>query len=429
MNSKTHDTYVAILRRELISALGCTEPIAIAYAAAKARQALGEEPESLKVFASGNVIKNVKGVTVPNSGGMMGIAAAAALGALGGDPDRKLEVLETITPAHIATAQEKIAAGYCTCQLVAGIPNLYIRVHAYAGADSARVEIVNSHTNITKIIRNDRVIFQEKASASASSETHDKSLLNVKAILAFAQTVNLADVEEVIERQIACNSAIAEEGLKNPYGAQVGRTLIEAYGAEDVAVRARAHAAAGSDARMGGCNMPVVINSGSGNQGITVSVPVIEYAKALGSPREALVRALVLSNLISLLQKRYIGSLSAYCGAVSAGAAAACGVVFLQGGGYDEIARTITNALANVAGIVCDGAKASCAAKISSAVEAGLLGVAMAQKNRTFAPGQGLVKIDVESTIASFGRMGREGMKETDLEIFKIMLEPEGSKG
>lgn len=425
MDSKTYDAYAAILRRELVPALGCTEPIAIAYAAAKAREVLGKEPEALRVFASGNVIKNVKGVTVPNSDGMMGIEAAATLGAVGGDAARMLEVLEPVTPDHIREAGEKVAAGYCGCELVRDLSNLYIRVLATAGVDSAEVEIMDSHTHITQITHNGETVFTQPRATAAPDPVADKRLLNVRKILEFARTVELSDVEDVIQRQIDCNSAIAREGIKNPYGAEVGRTLLKAYGQDDIRVRARAMAAAGSDARMSGCSMPVVINSGSGNQGMAVSLPVIEYAKHLEVSREQLIRALVLANLISLLQKRYIGSLSAYCGAVSAGTGAACGVVFLYGGDYDEIARTITNTLGNVAGIVCDGAKASCAAKIASAVEAGLLGATMAREGHAFAPGQGLVKEDLEATIASFGRMGCEGMRETDIEIFKIMLEDE----
>lgn len=422
MDKKVYDTYCTILKEELLPALGCTEPIAIAYAAAKAREVLGKIPEKISVDSSGNIIKNVKGVTVPNSGGMFGIEAAAALGTVGGDADSELEVLQSVTPDDVAKAKQFIEEGRCSCGLVKGIENLYILVRAEANGDSALVEIKNKHTNITRIEKNGEVIFSQEGEKNTEKKA-DKSLLDVKDIITFADECDIKDVAEVIERQIEMNSAIAEEGLKGEYGASVGRTLLTYYDKNDVRVRAKAKAAAASDARMSGCALPVVINSGSGNQGATVSIPVIEYALHLNVSRDVLIRALVVSNLIALLQKNYIGSLSAFCGAVSAAAGAASGIIYLYGGRYEQISDVITNTLANLGGVVCDGAKASCAAKIASSVDAAVMAGVMAGKGLTFPAGQGLVKDDINKTIESFGRVGREGMKETDIEILNIMLE------
>ena len=313
LEKRVYDNYVTILKDELVPALGCTEPIAIAYGAAKAREILGQMPESMEMCCSGNIIKNVKGVTVPNSGGLKGIDVAAVLGVVGGDAKKELEVLEQVTKEHIQKTRELVAKGFCRCALQEGVENLYIVAKVFAGEHSAEVTIINRHTLITKIVKDGKVIYEHKISESAS-EKGDKSLLNVRDILNFADTVDLADVEAVIGDQIEKNTAISREGVIHPYGAQIGRTLLDVFG-NDVRTRARAKAAAGSDARMGGCSMPVVINSGSGNQGMTVSLPVIEYAKEYDATKEQLYRALVVANLISIHQKKYIGSLSAYCGA------------------------------------------------------------------------------------------------------------------
>lgn len=421
MDTKLYNNYVKILQNELVPALGCTEPIAIAYAAAKARAVLGYFPESIEMCCSGNIIKNVKGVTVPNSGGLKGIDVAATLGVVGGDADRELEVLEHILPEHIEKTKELVDAGFCSCSLQEGVENLYIVAKVTYQEHYAEVTIINRHTLITKIVRDGEILF-EHAVNEASPDYADKSLLNIKDILEFADTVNIDDVREPLERQIQMNSAIAKEGLEHAYGAEVGRTLLEVYG-DDVKFRARAKAAAGSDARMGGCSLPVVINSGSGNQGMTVSLPVIEFAKELNVSEDKLYRALVVSNLISIHQKKYIGSLSAYCGAVSAACGSGAAITYLYGGGYDEISLTIVNTIANVGGIVCDGAKPSCAAKISSAVEAAILAHNLAKKNLSFKPGEGIVKNDVEETIRSVGYIGRVGMKNTDIEILNIMID------
>lgn len=421
MEKELYNKYVNILKHELVPALGCTEPIAIAYAAAKARDVLGRFPESVEMRCSGNIIKNVKGVTVPNSRGLKGIDAAAVLGVTGGDAHRELEVLESVTEADIAKTRELLGRGFCTCSLIGQVENLYIVAKVVAGDEYAEVTIINRHTLITRIVKNGQVLFAMDAAEDSPGHV-DKSCLNVKDILEFANQLNIEDVKEVLERQIQLNSAIAEEGLRHEYGVQVGRTLLNVYG-NDVKTRARARAAAGSDARMGGCSLPVVINSGSGNQGMTVSLPVIEYARELNVGEEMLYRALVVSNLISIHQKKYIGNLSAYCGAVSAACGSGSGITYLYGGNYEDISFTITNTIANVGGIVCDGAKPSCAAKIASAVDAAILARHLGMAHRAFQPGEGIVKEHVEDTIKSMGYIGRVGMRETDTEILNIMIE------
>ncbi len=398
LDKKLYDNYVKILENELVPALGCTEPIAIAYAAAKAREVLGEFPDHVEMRCSGNIIKNVKGVTVPNSDGQRGIDVAAILGIVGGDASRELEVLESVKPEDVEKTRE-------VCK----------------GSHYAEVTIINRHTYITKIVKDDEVLF-EAAVSEESSNYVDKSLLNVKDILEFADTVNIDDVREVLKRQIDMNSAIADEGLIHPYGAQIGRTLLQVYG-DDVKIRAKARAAAGSDARMGGCSLPVVINSGSGNQGMTVSLPVIEFAKSLFCTEEQLYRAMVVSNLLAIHQKKYIGSLSAYCGAVSAACGSGAAITYLYGGSYEDISATIVNTIGNVGGIVCDGAKSSCAAKIASAVDAAILGHFLGRTHHWFQPGEGIVQKDVEGTIKSMGYIGRVGMKDTDKQILNIMID------
>lgn len=421
MDSNLYQNYLKILKSELIPALGCTEPIAIAFAAAKAHAVLGEFPDSVEMCCSGNIIKNVMGVTVPNSGGLRGIDVAAILGIVGGDADRELEVLEGITQEDIDRTKELAKAGFCKCTLQEDVENLYIVAKVIKGERYAEVTIINRHTLITRIVKNGEVIYKHSID-DKSDITIDKSLLNVKDILNFANEVEIEDIREVIGSQIKMNTAISDEGIKNSYGAEVGRTLLEVYG-DDVKVRARARAAAGSDARMGGCSLPVVINSGSGNQGMTVSLPVIEFAKELNVSEDKLYRALVVSNLISIHQKKYIGSLSAYCGAVSAACGAGAAITYLYGGGEKEIGLTITNTIGNVGGIVCDGAKSSCAAKIASAVDAAIMAHYMGSRNKCFQAGEGVVRKDVEETIRSLGHIGRVGMKTTDIEILNIMID------
>ena len=420
MDRMIYDSYVAILKNELIPALGCTEPIALAFAAAKAREVLGEMPEKIKIYCSGNIIKNVKGVTVPNSGGLKGIDVAAVLGVVAGRAEKELEVLQFVKQKDIETAKRLLKEGFCECGLLESSENLHIVAEAVSGDQTASVEVKNRHTFITKITKNGAVIFKQQE-MEQTNQPKGKELLNVKDIIEFADTVDLDDVRDVLKQQIECNTRIAEEGLEHRYGTEVGRTLLEFYG-NDVRTRARAMSAAGSDARMSGCALPVVINSGSGNQGMAVSLPVIEYAKEIGVDEEKLYRALIVANLISIHQKRFIGSLSAYCGATSAGCGAGCGIAYLYGGGYKEISETITNTVANIGGMVCDGAKPSCAAKIASAVEAGILGYMMSTQDRVFGAGEGLVEEDIEKTIQNIGRMGRKGMRSTDIEILNMMI-------
>lgn len=423
MKPGQYEQYLAILKEELVPALGCTEPIAVAYASAKAVETLGAFPDALTAECSGNIIKNVMGVVVPNCGGLKGVDAAAIIGAVGGCAARKLEVLSEITPEQIERTRALLEKNFCTVKLLETKHNLHIRVTAQRGASSAMVEICDEHTNITAVEHNGERIFTggEGESGNTPPQT-DRACLNVEDILEFAKTVRFDDVRAVIGRQIEYNTCIALEGLKHRYGAGVGVTLQAVYG-NDLDVRARTMAAAGSDARMSGCSLPVIINSGSGNQGMTVSLPVIAYAQELKASDEQLYRALVLSNLVAIHQKTRIGRLSAYCGAVSAACGGGAGITFLTGGGYKEICDTITNTLANISGMVCDGAKPSCAAKIASAVDAAIMAHHLAMDSRRFEQGEGIVKSNVEKTIESVGRLSRDGMRQTDREILQIMID------
>ena len=421
MNQNVYREYLAILREEIGPALGCTEPIAIAYAAAKARSVLGRLPEHIDVRCSGNIIKNVKAVIVPTTGNMKGIETSAVLGAVGGNPDKKLEVLTDVSPKDLELTWELLRKKICSVSLLEGVSNLQIIVEMTAGQESALVEIAFSHTNIVRIEHNGTVVMKKGMSAQNATET-DRSLLNLHDIYDFANTVDIAEVGGLMEDQVRCNMAIAREGLSNKYGANVGSTILEHYGS-DARTMARALPAAGSDARMNGCVLPVMINSGSGNQGMTVSLPVQVFADALGVSREKKIRALVLSNLIAIYQKNELGKLSAYCGAVSAAVGAGAAIAYLHNADFDVIEGTIVNTLGNVSGIVCDGAKASCAAKIASSVDAAILAYYMASERCGFRNGEGLVKESAEKTLKSYGRMGREGMRATDIEILRIMLE------
>ena len=418
-----YNTYVNILKRELVCAQGCTEPIAIAYCAAVARSVLGAIPDRVEVEASGNIIKNVKSVIVPGTNGGRGIAAAAAIGILGGDEKALLEVIKTVPEEAKAQLPSYIASTPITLIPVDRGVVLDIGIIAHKGDSYAKVRIAVEHTNIV-LIEKDGQVLQEKAveTETVDPEAPDYTLLSVEGIYDFATTCDLEDVRETLQRQVEMNSAISDEGLRGNWGANIGKTLVH-YVGSDVRTRAKARAAAGSDARMSGCELPVVINSGSGNQGMTASLPVIEYAKDMGVGEDTMYRALLISNLLTTHAKTSIGRLSAYCGAVSAGAAAGAGVAVLHGGGVEEISHTLVNALAVTSGIVCDGAKASCAAKIAMAVEAGLFGHEMYREGQQFYGGDGLVKKGVENSIKSFGRLGRQGMKQTDEEIIKMMTE------
>ena len=422
MDKRIYENYVRILENELVPALGCTEPIALAYAAAKAVKTLESFPDHLTVLCSGNIIKNVKGVKVPNSGGMKGVEAVAVLGAVGGDPDQALEVLETVGPEDLEKTKRLLAEGFCDCALKEGVANLYIEARAVKGSGEAVVVIEGEHTNIVRIEKDGELLYEKEPEAvQDEADKPDKALLNLEDIITFAEEADLDDVRKVLERQVRYNTRIAEEGLKNPWGAQVGRVIAEEFG-DDVKWRAVAKAAAGSDARMSGCSLPVIINSGSGNQGMTCSLPVIEYGRELGKSEDEILRALCVSNLVALNQKKYIGSLSAYCGAVCAAAGAGAGITYLCGGTMEQIENTVVNTIADAGGIVCDGAKPSCAAKIATSLQAAVLSHKMAMRGLTFSRGEGLVMDCPEDTIKAVGYVGRAGMKQTDVEILNLMI-------
>ncbi len=428
--SHIYKAYVQILKEELIPAMGCTEPIAIAYAAAKAREVLGCMPDRVAIGVSNNIIKNVKSVVVPNTSGMKGIEAAAAAGIVGGQADKALEVISQVSMEQKAQMRQFLETVPIQVQAVDNGIIFDIIVSVFHKDSSAVVRICQYHTNLVYIQKDDSVLLDKQNAVShgcfentvPESGLTDKSLLTIADILDFADTCQLEDIRPVLDVQILYNTQISEEGLLGDYGANIGSTMLKFYG-DDVRNRAIAKAAAGADARMSGCELPVVINSGSGNQGITVSVPVIEYAKSLAIPKDRLYRALAVSNLIAIHEKTGIGRLSAYCGAVSAGCAAGCGIAYLQGADYTAIAHTLVNSLAIVSGIICDGAKPSCAAKIASSVEAGILGYHMYKNGQQFRAGDGIVTKGVENTIRNIGQLGHDGMRETDKEIVKIMLQ------
>lgn len=421
-NDPAYQAYVDILSRELVPAMGCTEPIAIAYCAAKARSVLGALPERILVEASGNMIKNVKSVVVPNTNGQKGVKAAAAIGAFGGDEAAVLEVI-----AHISNGVKEKLPEYIDALDFKLLPletteALDFIITVFVKNSYARVRIAQEHSNIVLIEKDGEILFEKALSSVVSTDIPDYTFLNMARIFDFATSCDLEDVKDILARQIAMNSAISDEGLRGNYGVNIGKTLLATYGT-DIKTRARARAAAGSDARMNGCELPVVINSGSGNQGITASLPVIEYAAALGVDDEKLYRALLISNLTTIHEKCSIGRLSAYCGAVSAGAGAGAGITYLMGGDLNAISHTVVNALAITSGIVCDGAKSSCAAKIAVAVDAGILGYEMYRSGNQFYDGEGLVVKGVDNSIRRFGRLGRVGMHETDKEIMRMMTE------
>lgn len=422
MDTHTYKSCIAILEEELVPAMGCTEPIAVAYAAALARDTLGAIPEAVEVAVSDSILKNVKSVIVPNTGGMRGVAAAVAAGIAAGKTERLLEVIADVDDAgrramaeYLKTRPIRVVQSDTGCVFDIGI-------RVTKGGDSAFVRISGHHTNVVHIERNGEVRFdkqtaQEEQGANATL----KAQISVRDIVEFADTVDLADVDALLSRQIDYNTAISEEGLKNDYGARVGKILLQAFG-DDVHNLAKAAAAAGSDARMNGCELPVVIVSGSGNQGMTASLPVIVYARKYAIPRERLLRALVVSDLVTVHLKAGIGCLSAYCGAVSAGCGAGAGICYLLGGGYDEIAHTVVNALAIESGVICDGAKSSCAAKVASAVEAGLVGMEMTKRGSEFRGGDGILEKGVENTIRNVSDLARIGMRETNEEIIRLMI-------
>lgn len=422
VSPEVYREYVEILKEELVPAMGCTEPISVAFAAAKARAVLGKVPQELVITASPNIIKNVKSVVVPNTGGLRGIDAAAVAGIIAGDENSELQVLSSVSKEQIHNITEALKTVKTTVRASDNGYIFYVSVLAKNAGDTALVEIAGSHTNIICIKKNGETLFESGYTENKNYHKTDRSLLSVEGIVEFADTVKTDDVKEILARQIEYNTAIAEEGLHNNWGANIGKILIHSYG-NSVHNRAKAYAAAGSDARMSGCELPVVINSGSGNQGLTASLPVIVYAREMGASKELLYRALVVSNLITIHLKTGIGPLSAYCGATSAGCGAGAGVTYLYGGRFKEIAHTVVNAVAINSGMICDGAKSSCAAKIASAVEAGLLGMQMGNFNKQFYGGEGIVAKGVEKTIKNIGDLARDGMRETDRLIIDIMTD------
>lgn len=414
-----YSIYVQILKEELVMAMGCTEPIAISYACAKATQVLDHLPDRIVVKTSGSIIKNVKSVIVPHTNGLKGIEVAAAAGALYGDADANLEVLSRATREQIEELPEYVQNTNITVQHIEQGHVFDLEIHVYYEQEHASVRIVDTHTNIVQIEKNWQVIFEDKTTSLELKADH--SALIMKQIWDFSQTVDIDDVKEILDRQITCNMAIANEGIHNSYGANIGHVILN-MDSDCVKTRAKAYAAAGSDARMNGCELPVVINSGSGNQGITCCVPVVVYAKELDCTQEQLYRALVLSNLTAIYIKTGIGTLSAFCGAVSAGAAAGAGIAYLHNGTYKEIQHTIVNALAILSGTICDGAKASCAAKIASSVDAGIMGYYMYKNKQQFYAGDGIVAHSVDETIQNIGTLGSQGMLQTNDKIIEMMI-------
>ena len=429
-NDIDYTNFIKILEEELLPAMGCTEPIAVAYCAAMARKTLGAAPDRVVVEASGNIIKNVKSVIVPNTGHLRGIPAAAAAGIVAGNADKQLEVIASVTKEEqesirVFMEQVPIAVNIASSPLIFDIV-----VTVYAGESYAKVRIANYHTNIVLVEKDGEVLQSSEVKDDSESDMTDRSCLSVEKIYDFANTVDVEDVKKLLDVQIAYNMDISEEGLKNDYGANIGSVLLKANkevmdscNESALRLKARAMAAAGSDARMGGCSMPVVINSGSGNQGMTVSLPVIVFADEWEVSHEKLCRSLVVSNLIAIHQKYYIGSLSAYCGAVSAACGAGAGITYMYGGTYQQVSLTIINTLGNIGGIVCDGAKPSCAAKIATSVDAALMAFQLSIQNKSFLPGEGIIKDDIEETIKSMGYIGRVGMRTTDTEILNVMID------
>lgn len=416
-----YQDYINVLKEELIPAMGCTEPIAIAYAGAIAREHLGCLPERVEIEVSGNIIKNVKSVIVPNTGGLRGIEVAAAAGIVAGDAAKELKVISEVSTEAVAVIHKFLESTPITVNFSDSKKIFDIMITVYGNGHSAYVRICEFHTNIVEIREDDKYVLQKDIAVEDSLGFTDRGFMNVQEIIEFADTARIEDVKDILDLQIECNVNISEEGLAGDYGANIGKVLLKTYGTDDVKIRAKAKAAAGSDARMNGCEMPVVINSGSGNQGITASIPVIEYAKELGVSDEKRYRALLVSNLITIHLKSGIGRLSAYCGAVSAGCASGAGIAYLYGGGVDEVSHTIVNSLAITSGIICDGAKASCAAKIATAIDAGILGYHMYKEWQQFYGGDGIVSKGVENTIKNVGQLAKEGMATTDQEILKIM--------
>lgn len=422
MTNEMIEDYIKILESELVPAMGCTEPIALAYGGARAREILGGMPENVIAKCSGNIIKNVRCVTIPNSKGLVGIEAGVLLGIAGGNAGKQMEVLEDVTDADIEKAKEMLKKGVCKVEFLDSPSVLHIILELYTEEHSAVVEIRDGHTNITSIRKDGKELLEGAAKFEHDDTDERKVILNMENIKEFADTVELSKVQHLIERQITCNMAIANEGMKGGYGLGLGKLLVESY-PDTTLNQMKAYAAAGSEARMGGCDLPVIINSGSGNQGIASSVPVVVYARIKQVDQETLYRSLVFSNLLTIYQKTYIGKLSAFCGAVSASCASGAALTYMVGGTLDQIKMTVENTLANIPGIICDGAKISCAAKIATSLDAAIMAHNLAMKNKVYAPYTGILQEDTPETISCVGYIGKEGMKQTDKEILKIMIE------
>lgn len=421
LDRSTQTNFINILREELVPAMGCTEPIALAYASAKAANVLGSKPEKIVAHCSGNIIKNVRCVAIPNSEGMTGIEAACVLGAFGGDHTRLMEVLEAVTPEALLSTKAFLKSDKCIVTYLDTEIPLHFIIEVMLGNDTVKVEVRYSHINIWSIEKNGEVVYQND-SVSEEAALTDRSALSVEAIKKYADTVDLDEVNDLISRQIKCNTEISEEGMTGKYGLGIGKIIIDSY-PDSVITKMKAYTSAASEARMGGCDMPVIINSGSGNQGIASSVPLIVYARENGIDDERLYRALVFSGLLTIYQKEFIGKLSAFCGAVSASCAAGAAITYMIGGSVKQIKDTVDNTLANIPGIICDGAKTSCAAKIASSLDASMLAHYLAMKNKTYEAYTGILGEDAGETISSVGYIGKVGMKQTDKEIVKMMLE------
>lgn len=420
--SEKYQKYLNILKEELRPAMGCTEPISLAYAAAYARDVLGCIPERVEIKVSGNIIKNVKSVVIPNTDGLHGIEAAVAAGIIAGKAEKCLETLGSVTASQKAEIRKYLETAEISVSPSFEGLVFDIDIYVYNGKEQARIRIVNNHTNVVHISKNGVAITEKPVSDHSEDSLTDKSCLNIKDIVKFADIVDISELEDTVGNQIDFNMAISEEGIKNNWGANIGKVILRHQG-DSIEKRACAYAAAGSDARMSGCEKPVYIISGSGNQGITASVPVVVYGNSIGATRDALIRAVAVSDLVTIHQKAGIGRLSAFCGAISAGCGAGAGVAYLNGGGSYGVAHTVVNAIAILSGTICDGAKPSCAAKIASAVDAGFLGYDMYLENQQFYGGDGIITKGADKTVCNVGRLAREGMKETDNTILKIMME------
>lgn len=423
LENRIYEEYLAIIKEELVPAMGCTEPIALAYAAATAKAVLGKNPDRIIARCSGNMIKNVRCVTIPNSGGLTGIEAACILGAVDGNADGKMEVLESVTEEGRKMTRELLEKSVCQVEFLDSDIPLHFILELITGEESVAVEVRYTHTNIVRIVKNNKVVMEKSEDvAEKGGYTTDRTLLNIEDIKRFADEAKIEDIKPVFERQIRCNMDIAYEGMSGDYGLGIGRIIRSSY-ADGVVTRMKAYAAAASEARMGGCDMPVIINSGSGNQGIASSVPVIIYVREKNVPTEKLYRALAFSSLLTIYQKEFIGKLSAFCGAVSASCASAAAITYLSGGSIEQIKATIDNTLANIPGIICDGAKISCAAKIASSLDAAMMAHHLAMDNKKYEAYTGILKEDAGETISCVGYIGKVGMHETDKEIIKMMLD------